>query len=137
MSEDNRSKKWYEENKEAHNQSRRERYAQDPEYRERTREQARVQAAKRRNNAGAALTRKLDGVTYEVVKLSAVAESCGVVPDTIKRAHDKGAIPPCSFSGTHRVYTKGQEAALVKFYNKQLDETELADLWDPANGIED
>ncbi|UOX39967.1 putative DNA-binding domain protein [Vibrio phage V-YDF132] len=125
-------KKWYADNKKSLSEKRKNRYENDPEYRAKVQERARKAAAKRREESKGKLTRKLGDSTYTVVKLSSVAERCGINSKVLRVAESKGEIPPHSFGGTHRVYTEEQCDLLVQYFKQEIDSETLHAQWEAS-----
>lgn len=123
-------KKWYDKNKAALNAKRTQRYSDDPEYREKIKERARVASAKRRAENKGKVTREMNGVQVEVVKMRDVAALCGIDPETIRKDESKGHVPKMSFKGSHRVYTLKQRDLLVKFYAGTITQETVASEWE-------
>ncbi|AUR96014.1 putative DNA-binding domain protein [Vibrio phage 1.215.B._10N.222.54.F7] len=126
------SKAWYDENKESHNEKRRNRYETDPEYRARVQQQARESARKRRienPSVTGIYHRELNGVQVRVFKASDVAEEAGISPRTIKADEKAGLIPLMSFEGKHRVYTENQKSGIIAFYAGDLSSAQLKASW--------
>ncbi len=99
-------RKWYESSGGDYNQKRKERYANDPEYRQRIKEQARETRERRKERGGVQETSVIrDGV--EVYRVSAAAELLERSPDALRSWVRKGWVPE-NTEQVHRFYTKGQ-----------------------------
>lgn len=126
------SRDWYANNKDDHNEKRRNRYETDPEYREKVQAQAR-ESAKKRREANPTVTgvyhRELNGVQVQVFKASEVANEAGVNVRTLKADEKAGKIPAMSFEGRHRVYTSQQKANIIAFYAGNITAEQLAANW--------
>ncbi|QWS69827.1 putative DNA-binding domain protein [Vibrio phage vB_VpS_PG28] len=125
-------KKWYSENKGSLSQRRKNRYETDPEYRAKVKERARKASAKRREENRGVLTRKHGDQVFTVVKLSTVAEKCGLTTKALRVAEGKGEIPPTSFEGTHRVYTPEQCDLIIKYFAKEITTEEVFAQWESS-----
>lgn len=127
-----KSRDWYENNKDDHNEKRRKRYQTDPVYREQVKKNARDRARERREASkgeDSIITRVLDGVEIQVFKHSEVAEMCGVSPRKMKADELKGRIPCMSFEGRNRVYTAQQRDLLVQYYSNAITVDQLSAMW--------
>ncbi|ANO57626.1 hypothetical protein [Vibrio phage vB_VhaS-a] len=123
---------WYEKNKDTHNRNRRDRYQNDPEYREAIQQRARERARERREarkGEEPVITRELNGVNVRVFRHSEVAEMCGVSPRKMKADELKGKIPNMSFEGRNRVYTEAQRDLLISFYSGDMTADQLRAAW--------
>lgn len=99
-------RKWYESNGSDYNQKRKDRYANDPEYRDRIKAQARETRERRKERGGVQETSVIrDGV--EVYRVSAAAELLGKSPDALRSWVRKGWVPENN-EQVHRFYTKAQ-----------------------------
>jgi len=98
--------RWYQKNGGQLNAKRRQRYADDPEYRERAKAVSRVARTRRKERGGVSETtvmRIINGVEVELYRVSAAAEMIGKSPDTIRLWCRKGWIPDGE-TGEHRLY---------------------------------
>lgn len=109
-------RKWYEEHGDDLNAKRRDRYASDPEYREKAKAQARIARERRRARGGqvseTTVKRVIDGKEVELYRVSAAAEMIGKSPDTIRLWTRKGYVP--GEAGEHRLYSLKQVKLLQK-----------------------
>jgi hypothetical protein len=99
-------RKWYESNGEQHNRSRQERYANDPDYREKVKEQSRRSRERRKERGGVqetTVTRIRNGVEIEMYRVSAAADIVGKSADTIRSWARHGWIPDDGVEA-HRLY---------------------------------
>lgn len=112
-------KKWnyhdyYDDNKEDINRRRRDRYASDPEYRERVKASAKqVKKAAAEAKKGH-VARKYKGSKVLCTRIGDVAEAIGRSVSVIRFWEKEGTIPEPVFEGSQRVYTDAQVALLSK-----------------------
>ena len=108
-------RKWYESNGADYNEERKKRYANDPEYRDRIKAQAKETRERRKARGGVQETSVIrDGV--EVYRVSAAAELLGKSPDALRSWVRKGWVPEKT-GQVHRFYTKGQ----IKLMQRLVD----------------
>lgn len=106
-------RRWYGDNRDSYNAVRRQRYAADPE----AREKARQRAAGRRQGIQPVPTRVLyrevNGRYVRVYSTGQVAAKMGRTAQMLRNWEIGGMIPESIFPDTHRLYTKGQVTKLV------------------------
>jgi len=108
-------RKWYESKGAGYNDKRKERYANDPEYRDRIKAQARETRERRKARGGVQETSVIrDGV--EVYRVSAAAELLGKSPDALRSWMRKGWVPE-NTEQVHRCYRKPQ----IKLMQRLVD----------------
>lgn len=125
MSDEQREyyKRWYAKNRDERNRRRRERYAEDDDYRERELDR-RMDYEKRGPKADSekgVLLRTHKGSEVQVFRMGEVAVWCSTTPDTIRKYERGGMIPSPLFSGSHRLYTDRQcelIAEVVDFFRE-------------------
>lgn len=106
-------KKHYTNNSEAFNAKRRDRYENDPVYRERVRQQKALQTEKKRQERGAGLVEVPSEYTHTVVSI--LGEPPLVARNTISGWINKGLLPqPSKFNGVY-YFTDSQASAMVDF----------------------
>ena len=99
-------RKWYAKNGADLNAKRRQRYAEDPSYRDKAKVSSGMSRQRRKERGGVAETsvlRVVDGKEIEMFRVSAVGEMIGKSPDTIRLWCRKGWIPNGE-AGEHRLY---------------------------------
>lgn len=105
-----RFQEWYAEHGEGHNAKRRDRYANDPEYRKQKREEAKKAMAAKRKRDREGRPAKQPGLS-----LAEVAARLGRTPGTIRSWEAKGYIPkPTLASKTGRRYYAKQVAQIER-----------------------
>lgn len=112
---------WYSENRERHNQSRREAYARDPKARDRNRERSREW---RRNRAeGAPVERKvyrmINGKKTRVYSVGQIADRTGYAPSTLRLLISNGELPEPTLPGAHRYYTAAEVKKIESLLRKR------------------
>lgn len=113
---------WNEKYGEAHNEKRRNRYKNDPQYRAEQVARAAEQRAKNRDEDGN-LLKEYNGEMVSVFKISDIANHCGVTVTRVRSAFNRGRVPPSSFEGRH-IYVTQHQMDLVK---RAFDNAEVAD----------
>lgn len=113
-----RFKKWHEGSKDDFNAKRRDRYANDPAYRERQQEYNRKRQERIKEERGGRTLREVNGVEIECVRMSELAKMCGTNMDAIRRYEKSGYIPKPTIPGSHRLYTNGQAAMVKAFFDE-------------------
>lgn len=109
---------WYDKNREARNERRRERYEKDAKLRARERERVRKYRAQMQDPAEVGkMFRELNGVRHEVFRVGDVAKQIGAHASVIRRYEKQGAIPSPSFPGEHRLYTAHQVGLIAEICN--------------------
>lgn len=121
-------KKWYATNRAKIAARRRERYQNDPEYREKV-------LSRRRDQRGAGqvelpqsaatdpvIRRGPDGELHEGWRRGTVAEKCGVSVSTVKRLLPK--FPAPTLEGAQRAYTAHQ-LALIAAHHSKIDDPDV------------
>jgi hypothetical protein len=106
------SSNWYDNNREAYNELRRQRYAKNKDVRDKA-----CQRAARYRKESPIIERKLyrvvKGKKVEVFSTGQVAEMIGRTPQVLRNWERAALIPPSIFPDKHRLYTKPQVAMLV------------------------
>ncbi len=101
--------KWYKKHRTARNEQRRQRYAEDEDFREQERERVRAYKAKNAPKGPRKTYRTLDGEDVIVVRIGQAAELAGTTPDTIRHYEAEGLIPISTWADEpQRLYTKAQ-----------------------------
>ena len=101
------NKLWYDKHGDSLNQYRKTKYQNDLEYREKCIQWAREYRAGKERKVGK--TRKLKGKIIDVLSIGEVADYAGTTLVLMRRWESRGHMPLPSFTGTHRVYTEGQQ----------------------------
>lgn len=107
--------RWHLRNSHALNESRRSRYATDPEYRAAQIEAARETRRKQREDdtPPTTVTRYIDGVAHQVYLITDVAKLTGLSRQGLLKWEKRGLIPSPSLPGVHRLYTVKQAQMIV------------------------
>lgn len=105
--------RWYSKHSDTLNSSRKERYHNDPEYRQKCIDNARAARERRKTKQAAlgeqkATTKILNGVEVVVYRITEAAKIAGISPQTLRKLEMDGIIPESSFPGVHRYYTEKQ-----------------------------
>ena len=119
-------KKWYQDNKERLNESRRERYRSDNEYRDKARKHSREAYRSKRNKkpqplAGIFKDRK--GNVFFTLRI--ISEVTGLSCWTLRNYHKQGVIPACTHmtKSGWRLYTAKQKQAIQEAFKQyELEE---------------
>lgn len=126
MSPDERAKsayrKWYDKNRETHNERRRQAYASDPKLREKALEKQReYRATERGNNGDGKHFRKVGNKKVEVFRIGTVAEIVGRDIQVLRLWEKKGRIPKPTIKSAQRFYTQRQ-VDLIQEFVQLMDE---------------
>jgi DNA-binding transcriptional regulator YiaG len=106
-------RRWYHENRDEYNKIRRQRYAANIEERERARQRA-ARYREEKPTIERKLFREVNGRRVQVFSTGQVAEMLGRTPQMLRNWERAAMIPPTSFEGKHRLYTKRQVTLLLK-----------------------
>ena len=112
---------WYQENGDAVNERRRNRYASDPEYREKVKARARERKRQLLADRDGRVEREWDGTKILVHPISRVAEDAGTTAQRIRELESQGVIPEATFPGETRVYTDHQRTLIIRFLEAARD----------------
>ena len=108
--------RWYQRNSATYNESRKQKYASDPEVRQAYLErQARYRKSNPRNPASGQHFRKIKGAEVEVFRIGTVAEMIGRTEQIIRIWERDERIPKPTVPGRHRYYTQTQVKLMVEF----------------------
>ena len=115
-------KSWYGKNGDKLKEDRRAEYAANPEARERAKQRAREQRARRgaRVKERTEMYRSVNGTSVRVFLMGDVVEVVGRTAQTIRAWEKKGWIPSDSFDEGKRLYTENQ-VGLIKRLSEFLD----------------
>jgi len=115
-------KKWYgkPENKESLSAKRKDKYANDPEYREAVKAKARLYKKTQRENLGGAVTRNYKGKSVNVWRVGLVAEKVGVTLETFMHYINNNVIPLPKVGGKRRLYLDEEVALLCVFFAQNI-----------------
>ncbi|MDH5185039.1 MAG: MerR family transcriptional regulator [Gammaproteobacteria bacterium] len=102
------TKKWGK----AHNENRKKRRAEDPDYLARHRAQSRETARKKRAAKAGRLYKNYNGVDVEVFRSAKMLEATGLTDARARYWRDKGLWPESVFSGKQAFYTRNQISAI-------------------------
>ena len=128
---------WYRKNHAQINAQRRDKYANDPEYRRRALERALKSRAlgRKRPNMGRTSLRTINGNAVKVHTIGYMAHCLGRGIDTLKYWRETGWLPPSRFPGKQQVYTDYQ-VGLVHAFDTKLKggdadcvKSALKDMW--------
>ena len=117
-----KNRRWYHRNKEEYNARRRERYANDPELRQKARERAKKQ---KRTASTRTLKRELNGKLVDVFTTGQIAHAIGLTPQTVRNWVREGLVPDSVFEDKHLLFTKVQSNMIIKL-KSVLDECDNA-----------
>lgn len=112
------SLQWYRNHRTEHNETRREKYADDPKVRLKAKQQA--QRYRERLRAGytpepAEQYREIDGKKQRVFSTGGVARALGVSTTTIRKWENFALVPEAAREGSRRWYTERQKNLLLVF----------------------
>ena len=114
--------KWYSENKEGYNASRKAKRDADPELREKLAMAQKERRAKQpRPEKDAPRFKKYMGHDVEVFRIGPVAKACNRTEQVIRIWEREGKVPKPTVPGSHRYYTQHQVNLLVEF-SELMDE---------------
>lgn len=106
-------RRYYDENREEYNLTRRTRYANDPEAREKAKQRSREY---RQSNAPIErqLTREYNGRNVQVFSTGQIAQEMGRTPQMLRNWDKADLIPDSVFPDKHRLYTKRQKSMIIR-----------------------
>ena len=118
---DDKSKKkfrnWYVNNRDDFNAKRRAKYAKDKNLREKARANAKRQREKVSDPDTGPVLRVVHGRTLKVYRAAAAGAMIGRSPETIRTWIRNGWVPDVDDGWTHRTFTKGQIALMLRLAN--------------------
>jgi len=123
-----RDDKWADRYGETHNKKRRERYQNDPAYREKIKKQAREYKRKRNRY------REYNGKEYRVYRAGDIKETLGITQSQYLWMRERGVFPASVFEGEQHRISAGQLNYLKKLWDQHPGEydklkTELHANW--------